>query len=311
MLKAYIDYRREEIAKLYFTNVSVEEINDKIQEFNDFLSRCFKVNEEGRLIVTKELVTELGIAIKENKIPLVLDELDMFITVDDSLPNGYSNKFNPFRRISDLVCVHISNYPFSDDTIKTPESTGLEKHMHFVDPNTGLSHEVSYPVRNDTIHFTLNCPVHNHEVGNDWDSFKYGVLVGLDKLDKDSVLDLKSEDTFLDGDVILGDEYYLLCPFGEKDKLQKMNPNATIIEYKDITLSQAIQSLIILSGKKLESYGSYGWGKDYDLLPGSKDIDYLEELAIREKYPVLKNDFGYALHSETKWHLECGKENMK
>ena len=216
----------------------------------------------------------------------------------DNMPNACDYQF---QSISDFVCVHKSLIIPSNDMIMTPEDTGKTNSLSFNDPATGMLHEVPYVIGNDTIHFTLNCVVSNHEVGNDWDSYKYAVLIGLDKLDKDKILDVKSEDTYLDGSVSLGNEYYVFCPVGERNFVLENNPNATVIEYSGISLNEAISRVIIYSGKKLEPYGTYGWGRDSDYLPSSSDNKVLDSILEREDYPNLVGLFGPALHSETKY----------
>ena len=217
------------------------------------------------------------------------------------MPNSASYRDEYFTSLDDLVAAHISAIPPSNDVIKTKETTGEMHSVFFKDPTTGKTHEVPYLVGNDTIHFTLNCAVQNHDMGNDWDSFKYGVLIDFEKLDKGKVLDVKSEDTYLDGDVKLSQGYYLFCPLGEREKLAKENPNATIIEYDGIPLSTAISCMIALSRHKLEPYGTYSWGRNSEYSYDAPDVIKLEKLVSKAGYPVLKGRFGNALHSETRY----------
>lgn len=259
------------------------------------------IDERGRLIVTPDLTKKLMIAIKEGIIRLVMDESDLMIAFGEGMPNSASYRDEYFTSLDDLVAAHISAIPPSNDVIKTKETTGEMHSVFFKDPTTGKTHEVPYLVGNDTIHFTLNCAVQNHDMGNDWDSFKYGVLVDFEKLDKEKVLDVKSEDTYLDGDVKLSQGYYLFCPLGEREKLAKENPNATIIEYDGIPLSTAISCMIALSGHKLEPYGTYSWGRNSEYSYDAPDVIKLEKLVSKAGYPVLKGRFGNALHSETRY----------
>lgn len=213
--------------------------------------------------------------------------------------NGNNN--DNLDSINDLVAVHVTPIPPVNDTIITQENSGVTNDMVFVDPNTGIQHKVPYVIGNDTIHFTLNCVVQNHEVGNDWNSYKYGVLIDFRKLDKSIVLDVKGEDTYVDGDAKLNGGYYLFCPIGERDKVKKENPGAIVIEYDGISLSDAISSMIVHLGYKLEPYGTYGWGRNNEYGRESADTYKLEEIVSLEGYPVLKGQFGNALHSETKY----------
>lgn len=258
-------------------------------------------DEYGRLIVNKNLVNELLSMIKEEKTPLVITPEDLKIIINSDLPNSSNYQESPFKNLSDIVAVHISPVAPINDTIITKENAGLTNEMSIVDPNTGIQHDIPYAISNDTIHFTLNCTVHNHDYGNDWDNYEYGFMIGFDKLNKNQILDVKGEDTYLDGDVILDNKYFLFCPLGKREEVEKNNPNAIIIEYDGITLSEAISYMIVLSGKKLEPYGTYGWNQNYEYSLKILDTYKLEKMVISKGYPVIKGKFGNALHSETKY----------
>ena len=271
---------------------------------NDFLIKTkeeVQTDESGRVILNSELAKKIMIAVKEKDVSLVLDKSDLMISFGEGMPNSETYDDEAFKTLDDIVAAHITSMPPVDDTIQTKESTGLMNNMLFVDPSTGIKHIVPYPVSNDTIHFTLNCTVHNHQYGNDWDSYKYGVLIDFKKLNKEKVLDVKSEDTYIDGDVELGNEYLLFCPLGEREDLAKKNPNAIIAEYDGVSLKDAMSCMIVISGRKLEPYGTYGWGRNTEYGHEVADVSKLEELVVKEGYPVLKGQFGNALHSETKY----------
>lgn len=260
-----------------------------------------RVDEKGSIIIDYELSKRIMTAIKEREVPLILDESDLLIKMGDGMPNSETYSGELFTSLDDIVAVHVSPVPPIADTIITKESSGVKNTMTFVDPTTGIEHNVDYLVGNDTIHFTLNCVVHNHSSGNDWDSYRYGVLADFQKLDKTKILDVKSEDTYIDGNAKLGFDYFLFCPLGEGEKVGKENPGACVIEYDGISLSQAISCMILYSGHKLEPYGTYGWGRNHEYGFEISDVLKLEELVSSEGYPVLKGQFGNALHSETKY----------
>ena len=273
-----------------------------LKQFLDSIGEKARVDSRGRIILDSVLAHRIMQAIKEKKIPLVLDESDIAISIGDKMPNSDTYDGEVFTSLNDLVAVHITAVPIAGDTIKTQEEGRVTHELKFVDPSTKIVHSIPYVVGNDTIHFTLNCAVHNHESGNDWDNYKYGILVDFKKLDKNKVLDVKSEDTFVDGSVHLDCDYYLFCPLGEGKKLAEDNPRATIIEYTGISLADAMSCMIVYSGRKLEPYGPYGWGKHLEeQISEDPDIAKLEKLVISNGYPVLKGNFGNALHSETKY----------
>ena len=298
MIKQYFDYKMKSFEKvLNSTIMSPLEKKETMDNYSRFLS-YFKQDQYGRVIINKKLAREMMKLLKEGKIPFIMDQYDIGIVIGDDMPNGCDYQF---QSISDFVAVHKSSIIPVDDRIVTPEESGKTNELRFNDPNTGVGHFVSYVIGNDTIHFTLNCAVCNHDVGNDWDSYKYAVMVDLDKLDKSKILDVKSEDTYLDGSVDLGKNYFVFCPLGEKDEVLKSNPNATVVEYGNISLNEAISRMIIYSGKKLEPYGTYGWGRDSDYLPVSSDNKVLDSILDKEDYPNLVGVFGPLLHSETKY----------
>ena len=302
MIAEFLNYKRKKIEDIINSeNISDIEKKEAEEEYYEFFRKYAVVDEHGRLVIDHNVVKELMTVIKEEKIPLIMNENDKMISVGAELPNSESYKGNLFTSLSDIVAVHITPVPPVDDTIRTKESTGVMNNMIFVDPSTRKQHTVPYLVGNDTIHFTLNCVVHNHESGNDWNSYKYGVLIDFSKLNKTKILDVKSEDTYIDGDAKLESDYFLFCPLGEREKIAEDNPRATIIEYNGITLADAISCMIVFSGRKLEPYGTYGWGKNFEYGSEVSDVYELENFVVSEGYPVLKGQFGNALHSETKY----------
>lgn len=300
MIKQYLDYKRKKIDELLeSTNITEEEKRRELEEYNKFLGCCFRENSNGRFVLDNGIAHEVMQLVRENKLPLIIDQYDTNILLDIDMPNARGG--NPFNNIDDIVAVHKSKIPPKNDTIITPENNGVTSKLMFTDPTTGLEHEIFYLIGNDTIHFTLNCAVLNHEVGNDWDSYKYAVMIDFGKLDKEKILDVKSEDTYIDGDAYLGDNYFLFCPLGEREKVQDDNPSSIVIEYDGISLNQAISSMIIYSGRKLEPFGAFGWGREFEFSAFSQDNKYLDELLEKEGYPNLRGQFGSLMHSESKY----------
>ena len=301
MLKQYLDYKRKQVDEMIASPlIPTEDKQRAIYEYNSFIASAFSDEFPGRIMLNKKMVDEVMTLAKSGKIPLVLDGLDIAFAFGPDMPNVNGDP-HPFKQISDLVAVHKSIIPPSGDKIVTRENNGGESEMVFTEPSTGKMHRLSYPCGGDTIHFTLNCAVQNHEVGNDWDSYKYAVMIGLDKLDKSKILDVKSEDTYVDGDAELGEDYIIFCPLGERDKIQEENPNAMVIEYTEISLNDAIAAMIAFSGRKVEIYGTYGWERNFDQLAPSYDNRELDALLAEKDYPNLQGQFGSMLHSESKY----------
>ena len=279
------------------TSLSGYDRNKLINEYSAFTSK----RTDGKYFLNRAMCFEMLELARQGQIPFVIDSSDTKVVLDDDVVSSSNYKGPFFEKLTDLVAVHKTSIYPSNDTIVTPENSGYTNNLEFIDPSTGLAHRVSYVVGNDTIHFTLNCAVKNHENGNDWDSYQYAVMIGLDKLDKNKILDVKSEDTYVDGNADLGNDYGLFCPLGEKKEVSRDNPHATIVEYSDISLNEAISIMIVYSNKKLEPYGTYGWGRSFEYSTPITDNIWLDDLLEKEGYPNLQGDFGALLHSESKY----------
>lgn len=264
--------------------------------FYDFTLKLLSDISKG-IILNSSTADELYNMIKSGKISLIMDENDKDVLGIDRFVYGKEVAFN---ELSDIALVHKTSIMPTDDTILTKEDNGVKKSILFINAESSEKEEhcVEFLSGNDTIHFTLNSAVENHEFGNDWDSYKYGILTFLSDDNKDQILDMKSEDTFFDGSVSLTGEHYIFCPYGERNEIKKANPHAIVIEYKPgITLSEAINSFITYTGRKYKKYGSFGWGKEFDLPINDSDEKYLDAIAERENIPRMPG----RLHSETEY----------
>lgn len=296
MVKQFLDYK-EKIVKqrLLDSALTSKEKQSITKEYDRWIKEIIK---DGSIVINEETAHEIMQFINEQNLPITFDKYDRYVIGEQK---DKARKTNPFQSIDDIIAIHKSPILPINNTILTQENSGLTNQIVFVYPFSGEKHSVPYVVGNDTIHFTLNCAVENHEVGNDWDSYPYAVAIKLSNLDKTKILDTKSEDTYMEGNVDLGNEYYIFCPLGERENVQKNNTNATIVEYDGITLNEAIKAMIIYSGKKVEQYGTYGWERDDDYLPQTIDSMILKDLIKKEGYPYLENARGPLLHSETEY----------
>ena len=304
MIKDFLKYKMQEFSVKYIRGEyrTQKEYTETVKKY---LNENFKINKNGEIVISENAAKEIMKLIKRKSIPLVLSDGDNAVSLDKHIP-GLTNNYekNPFKKIGDLVCIHKTRIPPQDDKIITTENSRTEGTICFQNPETRMNYEVPYNNGSDTIHLTLNCPVENHEYGNDWDSYEYAVMIGLDKIDKSKICDVKSEDTFVEGNLELGKEYFLFCPLGNREQMQKANPNATIIEYDGISLNQAISSMIVYSGRKLEPYGGFGWGDSFDShVYRHEDEKYLSEIVRREGYPYHMSPWvkdKTMMHSESK-----------
>ena len=74
---------------------------------------------------------------------------DTEILIAPDLPNSSAYEGDLFSSLSDLAAVHVTPIPPKNDTIFTMENSGLTNKMVFIDPNTGIEHNVPYLVGND------------------------------------------------------------------------------------------------------------------------------------------------------------------
>ena len=289
MLFEYLNYKLEQIYQEN-PNLSDEEV---FKLYHENIETKFSDNGYG-LILPDFVVKEILPLALEGKIPLVLNEYDIIAGLDIDFSH---RRKNPFQALSDLISIHKTRIMPENDTIYTMEATGFEIPIVFIDPSTNIEHHTSYNCGNDTIHTTLNCPVSNHRVGNDWDSCEYATAALLSLLNLATLLDLKGEDSFFDGNLVFENPYFAFCPLGERDKMKKKNPKAIVIEYSNISLNQAINALISYCGLKVKEFGTFGWEKDSEYLPDSPDQKYLTQLIEKEGLPCIPGK----LHSETKY----------
>jgi len=293
MLKQYLDLRTQDFMDKSYGK-SRQQKEEILDEYREYL-KGFGKNVNGKVIISYDIAISILNAALSKRIPLLLDKSDIVDGLD--VDQDYSeNKRTTFDKESDVILVHKLQYLPVNDTIKTFDSTQYQEFIQFVDPKTQISHKVPYVPGNDTIHFTLNCPVDNNKYGNDWDSYPYAVLVPFDRMDKSTLLDTKTEDTYFDGDTHLGQIYYILCPKGQAAFVQGKNPHARVIEYEGISLNKAIKALISYTGRKAKEYGPFGWGKDTEFMPQDKDERTLYGLFDKEELPHLD-----CIHSESKY----------
>lgn len=120
-----------------------------------------------------------------------------------------------------------------------------------------------------------------------WDMCKYAVLVSAQEVDKSNLVGIRPEDTYFDGNVSLGKQYYILMPKAEiNNKMPGLNPNpnATIVSYDGLSLDEAIFSFIAYTGRKPERISSDQWV--------TNDFQYVEPVLAEHKIPRAASHFG-------------------
>lgn len=193
-------------------------------------------------------------------------QLSFTINDSDILNNqggvfNYINDQRAIQSLQDLVLIHKTDFYPTHDTIQTALSTHARSHM--VVQINHQKHEIPFSVANNSIHFSVNGPVGSHMYGS-WDSRKYAIVVPFQNLNLENLIGYRPEDTYFEGNVHISGPAYLLCPVGEKEKIQKANTYLQVLEYENISLDDATQSLLFYLGYKLEKVSNNNWINHHD-----------------------------------------------
>lgn len=183
--------------------------------------------------------------------------VEIVLTEEDkkAIYNQENQKNEDIKSFENLILVHKTDYPPKNSQIK-PSSKSDVKGTDKVQIR-GKQYEFEYNEPRNTVHFYMNGEVGSH-TGGYWDDMKYVVLIPLDKVNKEKMVGGSMVDTYFDGIVDIPNDSYLLCPKGEKHKIQADNPNITILEYEGERVLQYGNALVSALG-----YYEEGQCKDY------------------------------------------------
>ncbi len=164
MIKEFLEYKKKNLERnLQSILLTPEQKQNIYNRYIEFIHKLLPNENQTRLLINLNFCQELIKSIIEKKIPLIIDQFDLQVELDKDMPNSRDNNYH-FNSIEDFIAIHKSQIIPQNDTIITPENNGLKRPIIFIDPSTNITHETSYLVGNDTIHFTLNCPVLIHQV---------------------------------------------------------------------------------------------------------------------------------------------------
>lgn len=291
--KEYLQYKRdtEEYERIQLEHEKKQEENksllEKLENEKESLeSECSKIEKITRerygrikkaktlkqLDITFEEATKI---LKDNGIPVVLDESDREITENES----------EFDKDEDFILVHKTNYSPTDDEVKSNKTAGVKTKYSIQFDDEEFSYEF-FQGRN-TVHFCQNGEVSSHEYGN-FDGRKYAVLVPFKSLNRDNLQSFLPEDTFFKGKVDISGGY-ILCPIDEVEEKQIQNPNTIVIGYKGESVDGFADSFLSMLGYRYEKVNADFWESD-------------EATKKHEKF-VESNNVIYMMHDESK--IEC------
>lgn len=260
--------RKEEIQKQIESNkVEIEAISDPFDSKRHNLeienyklkSELFDLEtlEEEKARIETATLADFGIDfqeafkfLKDNNAEIVLTEEDK-----DNLYSKDKSK-REYKSTDDFILVHKTDYIPEDSRIRTSKESGVQAKSEMKIGDEYYNYY--YSSERDTIHFAVNAEVGDHEYGS-WHNCKYAVLIPFNGIPKERMGVVAAQDTFTKGGVNLPDNAYILCPKGEKEKLQKKNPNITIIEYDGPNVSGYADALVRGLGYREESCGKWGW----------------------------------------------------
>ena len=168
-----------------------------------------------------------------------------------------ANKDKSLSSIDDLVFVHATDFFPNDNMLFTSRGGNrvLSSQYRYGD---GM-YDYSYKVPLDNLFFTINCLVHSHECSN-FDK-KIAVLIDGKRMDLSKSVYANPVDYAVNSNINLekqNDKDYsafILCPYESMKELRERNDNSIIIGYSGITLNCAVETIMLLLGKKIEIYG--------------------------------------------------------
>lgn len=278
-LHAYID--RKKYLEVRLQQLRSEKDNNKLREIIEKYNKIREAKDLKELGYTFEQACNL---FKEKGIPLVLDETDTII-------NNESN----FDKLEDFVLIRKTNYSPSGDEIKTARNAGGITQERI--EAGGLIFDIEYETPRDTVHFSVNGEVGDHEAGK-WENSKYAIIVPL--VNVDNIVNSRVEDTFVRGNVDIK-KGYLLCPIDEIDKIKEDNPNLTVIGYNGENVDGFADIFISMLGYKCEKVKDDGWSNSYDKERAQKTITttlgvdhekhYMSTEGIEEDIDMGKREF--------------------
>ena len=195
-------------------------------------------------------------------------------------------KFEKKEPIDEYAHVHITDFLPENDTIECNNTKIKNGKVKKDDEFVGIR------IRNK-IHFSVNGRVLSHQDGN-WDKRRYGIVFPereFIKNNKDEIYSVRTEDSFVRGDVKMTDGI-LLCPKSDYDMLHKLNPNTLIIPVNEENVVNVadgnnidcIKKLLVLMDIRTRKCKEYGWYEE-----GKYERDAEDE--YRE---IVRNEMGRA-----------------
>lgn len=245
------EYKKDKLSskaeKLKVENSKLQDKLNKLEELKKEKSRIENASLSDFGMDFQEAIEFL----QDHNVEIVLTEEDK-----EAIYSKENQKNEEIKSFEDLILVHKTDYPPKNSQIK-PSSESNVKNTGEVQIR-GKQHKFEYNMPRNTVHFYMNGEVGSHNSGY-WDDMKYVVLIPLDKVNKEKMIGGSMVDTYFDGIVDIPNDSYLLCPKGEKHKVQADNPNITILEYEGERALEYGDALVSALGYYNEGRCVHGW----------------------------------------------------
>ena len=237
---------------------------------------------------------ELGISIedgikllREYGIKAVLDETDKIITEN---PRDYSSW-------DSLVGIHMTNYLPRNETIYTSQSARKEEPEFVI--LLGKVYEMPVTSTRNTIHMVINNEVQDIDGVAYWGLSKYAVLIPLKDIPKGQIKSGNPIDTFVEGNLQLNGQCWVLCPSGEEDTLRNNNPNINILGYNGESVRGYAAAFASALGYRVEPHDNTRWlntesAEEYSKLMKNEDFPtdllHVETVYNDEEHERMKSE---------------------
>jgi len=191
--------------------------------------------------------------LQERGVPIVLSEEDK-VLLDKPLIDRGPN----YKGAEDFVLVHVTDFAPQNSTIYTPKDTGKKYKLDKCIINgKNYEEQIERKEARDTVHFSVNHMVSPND-GGDWKDKRYAIFTPWNEISQDEIIGGVPVDIFTQGSIEVKNAY-MLCPKGEKENIQKNNPDMTIVEYEGDRVWEYADAFVETLGYRFESGGHHNW----------------------------------------------------
>lgn len=264
-LERTITKKKEFIRSIDDYYIKKEEIEQKRQELESKKEKYLEAKVPAELDLTFENAIKL---LKDKGIDPILTETDLTDFNIITKPN--------VDNLDGLILVHKSGHVPTDSRVHSLKELGIKGTVNY--KVGGKEIETTFDKGRNTVHFAVNGEVGSHMYGN-WDDKKYAVLIPFKDIPKQEIGSAAPQDTFIVGGVNLTPNSWILVPKGEKEEVQKNNPQVNVLEYEGKNVSGYADQLIKNLGYKQMSIGPNGWDQDRKSEKKYKDLMEKEGLS--------------------------------